>query len=178
MKNVTFAVLSGVLLLAVMSCSLVDKFASGGQEMTKVGELWSDVPRMDGLNPSEVEMPIGVKLVLRTIIGNLGRLNKEGEDQSTGDIDWTAFSGSKTPSEVQGFYSDERMASSGNWKKGKDSSCIDGKDKGVEGVFCVFQKEVDKRKVGLIIVAIQDEKTKNSDVYYLRIEADKPAANK
>lgn len=178
MKNVGIAALSGIVLLAVMSCSLVDKFTSGGQEMTKVGELWSDVPRMDGLNPSEAEMPIGVKFVLRTIIGNLGRMNKEGEPQTTGDIDWTAFSGSRTPSEIQGFYSNDRMANAGNWKTGKDSNCIDGKDKGVEGVFCVFQKEVEKRQVGLVIVAIQDEKTRQSDVYYLRIEADKPAANK
>lgn len=178
MKNVAIAVFSGAILLSVVSCSLIDKFTSGGQEMIKVGELWSDVPRMDGLNPSEAEMPIGIKLVLRTIIGNLGRMNKEGEPQTTGDIDWTAFSGSKTPSEIQSFYSNDRMATAGNWKTGKDSSCVDGKDSGVDGVLCVFQKEVDKRQVGLVILAIQDEKSKQSSVYYLRLEADKPAANK
>lgn len=177
MKNTATAVILSVLLLFVMSCSLIDKFASGGQSMTKVGELWSDVPRMDGLDPSETEMPIGVKLILRTIIGNLGRLNKEGEPRTTGDIDWTAFSGKKTPSDVRAFYSNDKMASFGNWKTGKDSSCVDGKDKGVDGVLCVFQKEVDNRDVGLVIAAIQDDKTKQTDVYYLRIEADKASAN-
>ncbi len=178
MKNVAGAVLSVTLLMTVMSCSLVDKFTGGGQEMIKVGELWSDVPRMEGLNPSETEMPIGIKLILRTIIGNLGRMNKEGEPRDTGNIDWTAFSGSKTPAEIQSFYSNDRMASAGNWKTGKDSSCVDGKDSGVDGVLCIFQKEVDKRQVGLVILAIQDEKSKLSSVYYLRLEADKPAANK
>lgn len=178
MKNVTSAILIGAVLLMVISCSLVDKLASGGQELTKVGSLWPDVPPMEGMSPSETEMPVGTKLILRTIIGNLGLLNKNGESQATGDIDWTSFSGSKTPADVRNFYTNDKMSSFGKWAANKASACIDGKDKGLDGVFCVFQKEIDKRQVGLVIVAIQDEQTKKTDVYYLRIEADNASPSK
>lgn len=178
MKNVTTVILVTITLFFVMSCGLVDKLASGGKEMNKVGTLWSDVPPMDGMSPSEVEMPVGTKLILRTIIGNLGLLNKNGESRATGDIDWTSFSGSKTPADVQAFYTVDKMASFGKWDNNKNSVCVDGKDKGLDGVFCVFQKQVDMRQVGLVILAILDDKTKKTDIYYLRIEADKADTQK
>lgn len=174
MKNLATGVILGLFLVSVMACGLIDRFTSGGQKMNKVGTLWSDVPPMDGMSPSETELPIGVKLILRTIIGNMGRLNKEGEDRSTGDIDWTSFSGDKAPADVESFYTNDRMTSFGNWETNKNPSCVDAKDKGVNGVLCVYSKKVDKRPVGLVIFAMRNDDTKKTDIYYLRLEADQP----
>lgn len=171
MRRYMTSALVAVMLLAVMSCSLVDRF-TGGADMKPVAQLWPDVPAMDGLTRTEEDMPIGTKLILRTIIGNLGLMNKDGEDRSTGDIDWTWYSGNKTVADVQAFYSADKMASAGNWEKGKNAPCIDGKEKGVDGTICVFQKKVGDRSAGLIIMAMTDDKTKKTDVYYLRIEGD------
>lgn len=174
MKNVVVAIVVSVSILFVLSCGLVEKFTGGGQKMNEVSQLWTDVPPMNGMTRSEVEMPMGTKLILRTVIGNLGLLNKNGESRATGDIDWTSFSGDQTPADIRAFYNNERMASFGNWDKNKSTACVDGKDKGLDGAFCVFQKHVEKRQVGLVIFAVQDEKTKMTNVYYLRIEADNP----
>src|SRR5438445_9384002 len=101
MKNVIALILSGVLLLSVMSCGLVDKFTTGGQQMTKVDELWSDVPRMDGLSHSDLELPLTIKILMRTALNNLWRLNKEGEDKTPVSGDWIVFSSGGPPSDVQ-----------------------------------------------------------------------------
>lgn len=164
--------------LCVIACSTVVDRIAGTQDMKRVNELWSDVPKMEGMNASELEMPVATKLILRTILGNLGRLNKEGEPQQTGDIDWMAFTTGKTPDDVQAFYTNEKMSGFGNWETGKESTCISGKDKGVPGVFCVFQKKMNGRQAGLVIVVSEDEKTKQTDLYFVRIESDEPPANK
>lgn len=179
MKNVPAAILFGLLLLAVMSCSLIDKFASGGQKMNKASELWSDVPRMAGLAQSDLELPLAIKLLLRTALNNLWRLNKEGEDKTPVDGDWIVFTSGKLPADVQNFYTNERMTSAGNWETGKESTCLDGKENGINGVLCVFQKVADKKEILLAIIAMQDDKSKQTNVFFLRLEQDAPSdANK
>ncbi len=179
MKNVPASILFGVLALLVMSCNLFDKFIGGDENMKRATELWSDVPRMEDLTPSDMEMPLAIKLLMRTILGNLGRLNEEGEDKTTGDIDWIVFTSSKTPTEVRDFYTNSRMTSFGSWEASKNSTCLDGSDKGISGVFCVFQKQSDKKQIGLAIVAAQDDQTKKTNIFFLRLETDAAsAANK
>ena len=114
MKNVISAILLSSLFIAVMSCGLVDKFTTGGQQMTKVDELWSDVPPMDGLTHSDLELPLTIKILMRTALNNLWRLNKEGEDKTPVNGDWIVFSSSGSPKDVQGFYTNSRMTSFGN----------------------------------------------------------------
>ncbi len=164
--------------LCVVACSTIVDRIAGGQDMKRVNELWTDVPKMDGLNASDLEMPAATKLILRTILGNLGRLNKEGEPQQTGSIDWLAYTTTKTPDEVSAFYTNDKMAAFGNWDTSKESTCISGKDKGVGGVFCVFQKKMNGRQAGLVIVAAEDEKTKQTNLFFVRIEGDEAPANK
>jgi len=172
MKNVIALILSGVLLLSVMSCGLVDKFTTGGQQMTKVDELWSDVPRMDGLSHSDLELPLTIKILMRTALNNLWRLNKEGEDKTPVSGDWIVFTSSGTPTDVQSFYTNSRMTSFGNWETSKQSTCLDGKDKGIDGTLCVFEKVADKKDIMLAIIAMKDDKSKQTNVFYLRLEKD------
>ncbi len=162
-------------LLAILACnplgSVVDKVTGGDSNMTTVSQLWSDVPRMDGLAPSNIEMPLPIKLVMRTVIGNLGLLNKEGEDRTTGNIDWIVFTSTKSPTDVQNFYTSQKMKTSG-WEAGKDSTCLSGSDQGMTqiGVLCGFTKKAGNQETGLLIIAAPDDQTKQTNVFFLRIE--------
>jgi hypothetical protein len=162
-------VAAGVLLFVVLSCGLADKL-TGGDKLTKTEDLWSDVPQMDGMTHSELELPFAVKLLMRTALNNLWRFNKEGEDKTPASGDWGAYQTGGTPSDVQDFYTNSRMSSFGNWETTKNSTCIDGKDKGVDGVICVFKKTVDTNDVGLAIIAMPDEK-KKTNIFFIRVES-------
>lgn len=175
MKNAVTAILGGVLLLAVLSCGLIDKF-TGGQDMTRVNELWSDVPRMDGLASSDMELPLAVKIFMRTALNNLWRLNKTGEDKTPVQGDWVVFTTGGPPADVRNFYTNERMTSFGKWEASKNSTCLDGKDKGIDGVLCVFAKVADNKETQLAIIAMQDNTTNKTNVFYLRLEKDAGAA--
>lgn len=178
MKRILAATLTGALVLAVASCRMINTL-TGDQNLKKVGDLWSDVPRMDGLASSEAEMPIYVKLLMRTALNNLYRLNKENEDRSKSSGDWAVFTTAKVPDDVKNFYTNERMTSFGNWEASKNSTCLNGKEQGFSGVACVFNKEVNNRGIGLLIVAAQDEQKKQTTIFFVRVETDEtPAANK
>ncbi len=162
-------------LLAILACnplgSVVDKVTGGDTNMKTVSQLWSDVPRMDGLTPSDMDMPLPIKLVMRTVIGNLGLLNKEGEDRTTGNIDWIVFTSAKTPTDVQSFYTNQRMKASG-WEVSKESTCVSGGEQGMAqiGVLCGFVKQSGNQETGLLIIAAPDDQTKQTDVFFLRLE--------
>src|SRR5215813_3871292 len=177
MKSTTTAVVFIIFVFAVISCNLAGKLIDTGTDMPRASELWSDVPRMDGLSPSDIEPPLAIKLIMRTVLNNLWRMNKEGEDKTPVSGDWIAFTHSGPPADVQSIYTNDRMTSFGNWEASKKSTCIDGKDKGIDGVLCVFQKVADKKQVGLAIIAGQDEKTKQTTVFFLRLEQDADNAN-
>ncbi len=172
MNRITTVGVFCVFTFAVMSCSLAGKFIDNGPDMTRANELWSDVPRMDGLAPSEMELPATMKFIMRTVLDNLWRLNKDGEDKTPVKGDWIVFTLNGSPPDVRNFYTNERMTSFGKWEPAKESTCFDGKDKGVDGVLCVFQKFADKKEIELAIVAAQDPKTKQTNVFFLRLERD------
>jgi len=163
------------LVLTTLACSVVDttigKLIGGSDNMTVVSQLWSDMPRMDGLTPSQMDMPLPIKLAVRTIIGNLGRLNKEGEDKTTGNIDWIVFTSRQTPTDVMNFYTAARMKASG-WETGDTSPCVSGSETGIPqmGALCVFQKTDNGQQTQLAVIATQDENTGQTNVFFLRLE--------
>lgn len=170
--NKSFSIILFIaLVLVVLSCRMMDRLTND-QNLKKVGELWSDVPRMEGLASSEAELPIYVKLLMRTALNNLYRFNKEDEDRTHSTGDWAVFSTAKLADDVKNFYTNERMTSFGNWDTSKKSTCLDGKENGFSGVACVFKKSSNNRATGLLIVAAQDEQTKQTNVFFVRVETD------
>ena len=167
------------LLLPVTSCSrIISKFIED-KNLTKVNDLWPDVPKMDGLASSEADLPIYVHVVMRTALNNLYRLNKEGEDKTPSKGDWAVFTTPKLADDVKTFYSNERMTSFGQWDASQKSTCLDGKQYGFSGTACVFGKTVNHRGNGLLIVASQDDNKKQTTVFFVRVETDEtPNANK
>jgi len=178
MKKVSSVFGVMILMFAVMSCGLINRFTNGGVEnLQRAEDLWPDVPRMDGLEHSDMELPMTVKFIMRAMIDNLWRLNKEGEDKTRGDADWVVFSTAKLPADVQSFYTNDRMTSEGGWEASKKQTCYDGKDKGWPGILCGYQKKEGGKEVALLIIAGQDEKTKRTNVFYVRIETDPSTSN-
>jgi hypothetical protein len=168
-----FVGLFALFMLTSLACGLLDtvvnKATGGDGNLQTVPSLWSDVPPMDGLNPSQMDMPPFVKLAVQLVIGNLGRLDPQ--DQATGKIDWIVFTTDKTPEDVQNFYTDELMTANG-WDASENSPCTSGSEQGVSqlGVICLFVKEQEGKNVQLAVLTSQDEQTKKNNVFFLRIE--------
>ena len=59
-------VLFGALLVVALSCNVINKFTGNDPNLKKTAELWSDVPRMEGLASSEAEMPASASASLAT----------------------------------------------------------------------------------------------------------------
>ncbi|HUI88559.1 MAG TPA: hypothetical protein VLX61_07510 [Anaerolineales bacterium] len=161
-------------LSASLACGLlnnaVNQAVGSGSNYQTVSSLWSDVPPMDGLQPSQMDLPLPVKLLMRTILGNLGRLNPQGQDQTTGNIDWIVFTTTKSPTDVENFYTNARMVASGWDDAGQDSTCVSSNDASSAqvGAFCAFQKQKDNTQLAIIIT--QDASTKQTDVFFLRLQ--------
>lgn len=169
MKTKLFALLLAAVTLFTLACGLIDtalNSVTGGGNMRTVSTLWSDVPRMDGMTQSDVDMPLPMKLMMRTIIVNLGRTANAGDN-----IDWIAFTTNKTPDDVQKFYTNARMKTSG-WEASDNSTCLSGSEQGISqvGVFCVFVKQQGNTETGLVIIAALDDQTKQTDLFFLRLE--------
>jgi len=175
MKRKLILVVIAMLVPVSRACGAINtaanKLVSGGSNLTVVSQLWSDVPKMDGLVPSQMDMPLPIKLLMRTVLGNLGRLNKDGEDKTTGNIDWIVFTSAKTPDDVKNFYTSARMTAQG-WEASQQSTCLSGSEQGVAqvGVFCVSQKRTGNQETDLLIIAAPDDKTKQTEVFFLRLE--------
>jgi len=172
MRKFFLVVFIAAFAVGVASCRVINTLTGNDQNLNKVGDLWNDVPRMDGLASSEAEMPIYVRLIMRSAPNNLNRLSNQntGGTPSTGD--WAVFTTSKTPQDVQNFYTNERMTSFGKWDVSKNSTCLNGSEYRFSGVACVFSKTVNKRGIGLLIVSAQDEKKKQTNIFFIRVETD------
>lgn len=155
------------LLSASLACNLISSVTNsvtGGGTMTGVSDLWSDVPRMDGLTKSDLDFPLYAKVLMRTMM-------KQILGGGTDSGDWIVFTTDKTPEDVTAFYTNDLMAENG-WEASDTSTCLNGSAAGVTqvGAFCVFQKQTDAKYTGLMIIAGQDEKSKQTNVFFVRVE--------
>ncbi len=177
MKYITKAVVFAILTAAVLSCSLAGKLVQKGLDKElntkRAGSLWTDVPRMDGLDDSPTEdLPITIKLVMHTFVDMVLNSDNKSKHVST---DWIIYNYKGSDSDIKNFYTPEKMQSGGNWKlpEGMKSSCFDGKEKGLPGDVCLYQKTEDGKQKGLIIIALPtEEKDTPVFVYFLRAETE------
>lgn len=164
-----------VALPMVLACGLTNTITNtvaGGGNYTQASAMWSDVPQMDGLTPNPTaDLPTGVKLIMRLVLGNLGRLNGPGQDQTTGNIDWLAFNSTGSPDDVMNYYTADRMTAAG-WDQADSSGCQNSSSDGTSpgSVFCVFGKQANGTQTLLAVIATQDANTKQTSVFFLRLE--------
>ena len=172
MKRNGLPVLAILLIPAILACGLtntVTDAVTGGDTFKPAAQLWSDVPPMPGLTPSELEdVPLPVKLLMRTVLANLGQ---DPTDQTQRGIDWISFDYAGAPADVSNFYTAELMTANG-WETDSTSSCGSGSATGVaaSGTFCAFQKTEGGMQKMLAIIATQEDTSKPTGVFFLRLE--------
>ena len=96
----------GILVSALIftsACGMITSLLSGTSAGT-VNDLWSDVPRMDGMTKADLEFPLAARLALQAF--------------SQGRMNFIAFTTDATPQNVLDFYTSERMAGQG-WASGE-----------------------------------------------------------
>jgi hypothetical protein len=149
-----------LLLSVVLSCRMAESL-SGGEKGGTVSALWPDVPPFEGATKADLQIPLGPRLILRAA--------------TKGKVNFIAFTTSKSAQEVKHFYSADRMKAVG-WLR-HDQGCIgDTEDQKSQGAVCLFRKDGDKQEVLAIIVA-QNEKTKQTDIFYARIDTTEATAS-
>jgi len=163
------AILCAIFVIGAASCNAADTLTGGDDNFSAVGALWPDVPTMEGLGkPIDAELPTSIKLFLRTGVNVMMKGLGEGSPK----WDWLAFNTTKTPEDVKNFYTAARMAPPPyNWASDA-SGCVSGAQVMAQsGVLCAFTKEQDDKQIGLLIITAQDEKSKETSVFFLRGEA-------
>jgi len=152
----------------------VEKEAGG--DATKIAELWPDVPRMDGMDSSQqIDMPIAMKFFAKKIMDTMMRGVNDGK--AAGNWDWTAYSlPGKSPADVQAFYTPERMEKEG-WKQEGGCMTMPGQTTST-GSLCAFQKQIEGKATGLIIIAADDSEHKATSMFFIRQEAPAEASSK
>jgi len=152
-------ILALILVVAVgLSCRLAERL-TGDPKAGTVSSLWPDVPPLEGATKADLELPLGARLALRAAM--------------QGKINFIAFTTDRSATEVQAFYSKERMRAAG-WTPNEKGCIGDTEDKDNHGAICFFQRKDGNKEEGLAIVVAQDTKTKQTEIFYARIDLTQP----
>src|SRR5690349_13748598 len=133
MRSKTWSLTLIGLLVAALGCSVVDNLTRPpdiGGSLGSVPDLWEDVPRLDSLTASDEDLPVFVRLLVRTALrGAMG--NGEGAGN------WIMFRTDQTSADVEAFYTEERLAEYG-WVGSGHQTCTSGATQGLAqvGVIC------------------------------------------
>jgi hypothetical protein len=151
--------LSAMLLVAALGCGVLDtvvnQAVSGGKPAGTVADLWTDVPKMDGMTKVNMDLPIAAQLAIKAM--------------TQGNFDFIAYTTNKTSDDVVNFYTADRMKSSG-WDSQDTGGCsASAGTSGVAGGVCVFQQTGGSKNNALMIVIAQDDKTKQTQLFFIRV---------
>ena len=148
-----------LLLGAVVSCRMVESLTSGEKAGT-VSSLWPDVPPFPDATKANLEIPLGMRLIMRAAM--------------QGKINFIAFTTTKSAQDVKDFYSPGQMKSAG-WTPSEKGCIGDTEDEKSEGAVCFFQRQDGEKKEGLAIIVAEDKKTKQTNIFYARIDMTEPS---
>jgi len=137
-----------------ISCKLSEKLA-GDKNAGTVSELWTDVPPFQGATKAEIEIPLGMRLLIRGM--------------TQGKVNFISFRTDKTAQEVKDFYSVDRMKAVG-WIANDKGCTGDTEDTKNHGALCLFSKKNNGKEEALAIIVAQDEKLPDTNIFYARVD--------
>ena len=137
-----------------ISCRLSERLA-GDKNAGTVSQLWPDVPPLEGATKADLEIPLGVRLMIRTM--------------AQGKVNFISFRTSKTAQEVKDFYSNDRMKAAG-WLANDKGCTGDTEDTKNHGAMCLFSRKDQGKEEALAIIVAQDEKLPETNIFYARID--------
>jgi hypothetical protein len=140
-----------------ISCKLAERLG-GDKNAGTVSELWPDVPPFQGATKTDIEIPLGMRLLIRGM--------------TQGKVNFISFRTDKTAQEVKDFYSNDRMKVAG-WAANDKGCTGDMEDKKNHGALCLFSRKDGGKEEGLAIVVAQDEKLPETNIFYARIDTTK-----
>ena len=159
MKGRYLVAISAVLLMAALGCGVLDtvvnQAVSGGKPAGTVADLWTDVPKMDGMNKVNMDLPVAAQLAIKAM--------------TQGNFDFIAYTTSKTSQDVVNYYTTDRMKSAG-WDSQDTGGCTASSDtsSGAGGI-CVFSQTGGSKNNALMIVIAQDASTKQTQLFFIRV---------
>jgi hypothetical protein len=154
--RVSAALLALALIFGVaISCKLSERLA-GDKNAGTVSQLWPDVPPLAGATKADLEIPLGVRLMIRTM--------------AQGKVNFISFHTDKTAQEVKDFYSKDRMKAAG-WMANDKGCTGDTEDTKNHGAMCLFSRKDQGKEEILAIIVAQDEKLPETNIFYARIDA-------
>ncbi len=159
MKKFTSLTAIALIVLVVCSCKMVETL-TGNPSAGTVSGLWPDVPPFEGATKADLEIPLGARLLIRAAM--------------QGQINFIAFKTNKSAQEVQDFYDKERMKVAG-WTPNEKGCVADTEDQKSQGAVCLFSRKGGDKQEGLAIVIAQDEKTKETQIFYARVQMPEPS---
>ena len=170
MKNQLIRVISTVLIASVLlgcgAVSTVTNLAGVGKSAGTVQNLWSDVPPLDGAQKANLDLPLPAQLAVQAF----AKASAADSQVQLDKFDLIAFTTSQAPQDVTGFYTQERMAALG-WTLKDQPGCTGAtNEQGVGGAICIFGKPGTDKQSLLFIALGQDDKTKQTEVFYVRFD--------
>ena len=149
------SLLALVLILGVaISCKLSERLA-GDKNAGTVSELWPDVPPFQGATKAEIEIPLGMRLLIRGM--------------TQGKVNFISFRTDKPAQEIKDFYSNDRMKAAG-WAANDKGCTGDTEDTKNHGAVCLFSRKSGGKEEGLAIIVAQDENLPETNIFYARID--------
>jgi len=157
-----------VMVAAVVSgCGLASSLM--GRNAGTVSQLWSDVPQLPNASKSNIDIPLPVQFIVQ---GFMQAANADSSNDTKLDkFDFVVYQTTDTPQQVADFYTVDKMSAAG-WNKDDTPGCASGAQAGAG--FCVFGKQANANQgTVLLIVPVQDDQTKQTQVFYVRFEGTK-----
>src|SRR5262245_2901438 len=105
-----------------ISCKLSERLG-GDKNAGTVSELWPDVPPFQGATKADLEIPLGMRLLIRGM--------------TQGKVNFISFRTDKPAQEVKDFYSTARMKAAG-WTANDKGCTGDTEDTKNHGAICFF----------------------------------------
>ncbi|MCS7055294.1 MAG: hypothetical protein NZM18_03855 [Thermoflexales bacterium] len=162
-----FSVALALVMFVTAGCGLIESLTGGGSAQTTT--LWADVPRMEGMQQENMQLPLPVRLAVQALIQS----SAASEGVRVDNFEIVSFTSAKTAEDVKAFYTNERMQAAG-WNIPNQPGCSGMNDEAASAgvAFCMFGKQNPTNKSFLVIAAMRNENETATTVYFLRFDGD------
>jgi hypothetical protein len=166
MKNSKNLVLMAVLILLSLACGLPNNLSGlvGGGQTSPIEQIWPDVPIMEGLVKSQLDLPLPAQLAIQSYI--------KSSSQGDAALNFISYTSKKKATDIVNFYNLDKMIPFG-WTLKDQPGCQAGSssDSTSSAGVCFFGKEnTDHSGSFLVIFIAGDSKTNETSVFFIRAD--------
>lgn len=166
--KLSLTALFALVAIIVSGCGLAGNLLGGSKGGT-VSTLWSDVPPLPNATQANIQIPPLANLIIQ---GFVAAANSDSSNDTKLDkFDFIAFTTADSPQTVADFYTVDKMTAAG-WNAKDTAGCQAGTQQSGAAGFCAFGKSAAAGKQTiLLIMPVQDDASKTTQVFFVRFEA-------